>query len=292
MISIMSHLFSVCITTMLCADSCCTGQLCNWTELDMYMYRNTFANVYNLTNKLKWYGNKIDVLSILIYTTDILAHNLLIHVIDRCVPPLIKLPCSKRLVVIKLHWKRHPYKSIYTNWKIFSSVMISKDMLIPWKPAKIMATITWSILITIAAVGYNMNQNLYTWVLDILFLILLCVLSCVNWSCHYSDIIRSVMASEITSLSIVYSTVCCLCRHISKETSLLHFIGLCEGNSPVTSEFPPQRVSNTENVCIWRQLHDVWGFHYAAMGSHCFHVTLINTCHAEFIEELWKYIFF
>ena len=31
----------------------------------------------------------------------------------------------------------------------------------------------------------------------------------------------------------------------------LRVTGLCEGNSPVTGEFPAQRVSNVENVSIW-----------------------------------------
>ena len=39
------------------------------------------------------------------------------------------------------------------------------------------------------------------------------------------------------------------CR--SKKTSKLCVTGLCEGNSPVTGEFPSQRASNTENVSIW-----------------------------------------
>ena len=43
----------------------------------------------------------------------------------------------------------------------------------------------------------------------------------------------------------------CLFRHRSKKTSKLHITGLCEGNSPVTGEFPVQRASNKENVSIW-----------------------------------------
>ena len=39
------------------------------------------------------------------------------------------------------------------------------------------------------------------------------------------------------------------CR--SKKTSKLRVTGLCEGNSPVTGEFPTQRASNAENVSIW-----------------------------------------
>ena len=47
------------------------------------------------------------------------------------------------------------------------------------------------------------------------------------------------MASQITSVTIVYSTLYSMCR--SKKTSRLCVTGLCEGNSPVTSEFPVQR---------------------------------------------------
>ena len=47
----------------------------------------------------------------------------------------------------------------------------------------------------------------------------------------------------------------CLLRRRSKKTSKLCVSGLCEGNSPVTSEFPAQRASNAENVSIWWRLH-------------------------------------
>ena len=41
----------------------------------------------------------------------------------------------------------------------------------------------------------------------------------------------------------------------SKKTSKLCVTGLCEGNSPVTGEFPAQTASNTENVSIWWRHH-------------------------------------
>ena len=47
---------------------------------------------------------------------------------------------------------------------------------------------------------------------------------------HYSDVIISKIASQITSN----------CLFKSKKTSKLHVTGLCEGNSPVTGEFPAQ----------------------------------------------------
>ena len=43
------------------------------------------------------------------------------------------------------------------------------------------------------------------------------------------------------------------CR--SKKTSRLCVTGLCEGNSPVTGEFPAQRASNADNVSIWWRHH-------------------------------------
>ena len=51
------------------------------------------------------------------------------------------------------------------------------------------------------------------------------------------------MASQITSPTIVYWTVY---SGTDKKTSKLHVTGLCEGNSPVTGEFPAQRASNAE----------------------------------------------
>ena len=58
----------------------------------------------------------------------------------------------------------------------------------------------------------------------------------------------SAMASQITSLTIVYSTV--YSRSRSKKTSKLRVPCLCEGNLPVTGEFPTQRASNAENISI------------------------------------------
>ena len=50
-----------------------------------------------------------------------------------------------------------------------------------------------------------------------------------------------------------------LFRHRSKEISKLRVTGLCEGNSSVTSGFPSQRASNTENVFIWWRHHVIQG---------------------------------
>ena len=52
------------------------------------------------------------------------------------------------------------------------------------------------------------------------------------------------MAAQITSITIVYSTV--YPGADKKKTSKLRVTRLCAGNSPVTIEFPAQRASNVE----------------------------------------------
>ena len=69
---------------------------------------------------------------------------------------------------------------------------------------------------------------------------------------HYSDVIMGAMASQITSLKIIFSTVY---SGKSKKSSKLPATGICTGNSPVTGEFPAQRARNTENVSIWWRHH-------------------------------------
>ena len=46
-----------------------------------------------------------------------------------------------------------------------------------------------------------------------------------------------------------------LFRRRSKKTSTLRATGLCEGNSPVTGEFPAKRTSTEENASIWWRHH-------------------------------------
>ena len=51
---------------------------------------------------------------------------------------------------------------------------------------------------------------------------------------HWDDVIMGAMVSQITSLTIVYSSR--WFRRRSKKISKLRVTGLCEGNSPVTGE--------------------------------------------------------
>ena len=62
------------------------------------------------------------------------------------------------------------------------------------------------------------------------------------------------MASLITSLIIVYSTV--YSGADERKKSKLRATGLCVGNSPGTGEFPAQKASDAENVSIWWRHHD------------------------------------
>ena len=58
-----------------------------------------------------------------------------------------------------------------------------------------------------------------------------------------------VMASEITSLGIVYSII--YSGADQRKHQKLRITGLCVRNSLVTGEFPDQMASNAENVSIW-----------------------------------------
>ena len=61
----------------------------------------------------------------------------------------------------------------------------------------------------------------------------------------------SAMVSQITSFTIVYSTVY---SGADKKIKLC-VTGPCAGNSPVTDEFPSQTARNAENVSIWWRHH-------------------------------------
>ena len=70
---------------------------------------------------------------------------------------------------------------------------------------------------------------------------------------HYNDVVN-----ECDGVSNHQPHDCLLnllFRRRPKNTSMLRVTGLCEGNSPVSSEFPAQMVSNAENVSIWWRHH-------------------------------------
>ena len=84
-----------------------------------------------------------------------------------------------------------------------------------------------------------------------------------------ADFLRSVMCWDICTLRWRHNErdgvlnrrrFNCLLNRLfrpkSKKASKLRVTGLCEGNSPVTGEFPAQRASNAEFVSIWWRHHE------------------------------------
>ena len=73
---------------------------------------------------------------------------------------------------------------------------------------------------------------------------------------HYDDVIMGAIASQITSLTVVYSTVYSdVDQRKHQRSASLAFVG---GNSPGTGKFPAQMASNAENVSIWWRHHVEW----------------------------------
>ena len=90
------------------------------------------------------------------------------------------------------------------------------------------------------------------------------------------------MASQITSLAIVYSIV--YSRRRSKKTSKLRVNGFCEGNSLVTGEFPAQ-VNSPHKGPVTRKMFPfddvIMTWPHVNGGQHCFcNWTALRKCEA------------
>ena len=59
-----------------------------------------------------------------------------------------------------------------------------------------------------------------------------------------------------------------LFRHRFRKTSKLCITSLCEGNSPVTHEFPSQRTKYAKNVSLWWRHHDSIGISWTKDNLH------------------------
>ena len=78
-------------------------------------------------------------------------------------------------------------------------------------------------------------------------------ISIIKWMIthHYNDIIMGAIASQITSLTIVYSTIYSDADQRKHQSSAsLAFVW-------VPGEFPAKMASNAENVAIWWRHHDI-----------------------------------
>ena len=86
---------------------------------------------------------------------------------------------------------------------------------------------------------------------------------------HYSDVIMSVISSQITGVSSVCSTVC-LGADRRKHHKALRQWSLW-GKPPVTGGFPSQRASNAENVAIWWRHYELQHFPFIILTPyhHC-----------------------
>ena len=91
----------------------------------------------------------------------------------------------------------------------------------------------------------------------------------------------SAMASHITNVAIVYSTVCSGAdKRRYQSSASLAFV---KWNAPVTGEVPAQRASNSESVFIWWRHHESLHWHWDdrlckpnAMNKSRFHIWLNN----------------
>ena len=71
---------------------------------------------------------------------------------------------------------------------------------------------------------------------------------------HYNGVMMGATASQITSITIVYSSVY---SGEDKKAPKLCTTGLCAGNSPVTGAFPAEMARNAESVSIWWRHRDI-----------------------------------
>ena len=80
-----------------------------------------------------------------------------------------------------------------------------------------------------------------------------------------------------------------LIRRESKKTSKLRITGLCEGNSPVTGEFPAQKASNAENVFIWWRHHDIGHLVLTSMPRYSASIISLCLCWAVYGQTSFKW---
>ena len=100
---------------------------------------------------------------------------------------------------------------------------------------------------------------------------------------HYSDVIMGAIASQITSLTIVFSTVCSdadLRKHLSSAS--LAFVWEFTG----TGEFPAQMASNAGNVSIW------WRHHVEFLPTFKFHKQSLCEMNKQMLILIYHYICF
>ena len=98
---------------------------------------------------------------------------------------------------------------------------------------------------------------------------------------HYIDVIMTAMASQITSLTVVYSIVYSGADQRKQQSSTsLAFVGEFIG----TGEFPAQRASNAEIVSIWWR-HHITKMSQIASADIITPSNLCNSCETIYSEN-------
>ena len=79
----------------------------------------------------------------------------------------------------------------------------------------------------------------------------------------------------------------CLFGPTSRKHQSPHY-GLCEGNSPVSGEFPAQATSNAENSSIWWRHHDLWPkwWEVSWPSSHNFSMFIYRWLNAKRLDQI------
>ena len=99
-----------------------------------------------------------------------------------------------------------------------------------------------------------------------------------SWAHHYADVIMNPITSQITSLTIVYSTADhdCLFKRRSKKTSKLCVTGLCAGihRGLVNS---PHKCPVTRNIFPFDDVLMMWLWNIRKMLSAIYLINAMNT---------------
>ena len=97
----------------------------------------------------------------------------------------------------------------------------------------------------------------------------------------------SVIASQITGLSIVFSSVCLGADQ--RKLQSIALLALCEGNPPVTGGFPSQMASNGEDISFWLR-HHVFCFGYSWFTKTFTHMTVAGVEYIYIYKTQYIYI--
>ena len=109
---------------------------------------------------------------------------------------------------------------------------------------------------------------------------------------HYSDVIMSAMGSQITGVSIFYSTA--VTNAFQRKYQSSASLAFVRGVSPVTGKFPAQKASNAEFFSIWWRHHGVtiWATLYGSLGARNMYIQKnLPICQRNLCKYIILYIY-